>query len=114
VLHFDFFCYFSMVVFNPNDEIHSLRCIPRRQCEVVILKLRNELKDTIETFEIPALEFGNYMVLEFEKIFVEGESSDIEIFDAIHEDQLLYRGKSYATTQTDLENFKLTKGVLKI
>lgn len=77
------------------------------------MKLRNELKDTIETFEIPALEDGNYMILEFEKIFVEGESSDIEIFDII-DDELLYRGKSYATTQTDLENFKLTKGVLKI
>jgi hypothetical protein len=102
-----------MVVFNPNDEIHSLRCIPRKQCEVVVLKLRNELKDTIQTFEIPALEYGNYMVLEFEKVFVEGESSDIEIFDII-DDQLLYRGKSYATTQTDLENFKLTKGVLKL
>lgn len=102
-----------MVVFNPNDEIHSLRCIPRKKCEVVVLKLRNELKDTIETFEIPALEDGNYMILEFEKIFVEGESSDIEIFDII-DDELLYRGKSYATTQTDLENFKLTKGVLKI
>lgn len=113
MLHFKKICYFSMVVFNPDDEIHSLRCIPRKQCEVVVLKLRNELKDTIQTFEIPALEYGNYMVLEFEKVFVEGESSDIEIFDII-DDQLLYRGKSYATTQTDLENFKLTKGVLKL
>lgn len=106
-------CYFNMVVFNPQDEIHSLRCIPRRQVEIVVLKLRNELKDTIETFEIPALEVGNYMILEFEKQFVEGESSEIEIFDLISND-LLYRGKSYATTQTDLENYKLTKGVLKV
>jgi hypothetical protein len=102
-----------MVVFNPNDEIHSLRCIPRKQRTEVILKLRNELKDTIEIFEIIAFQDGNYTILEFEKVFVEGESSEIEIFDAITED-LLYRGKSYATTQTDLENFKLTKGVLKI
>lgn len=113
MLHFEFFCYFNMVVFNPNDEIHSLRCIPRTQKEVVILKLRNELKDTIETFEIDSFISGNYLILEFEKTFVEGESSEIEIFDAITDD-LLYRGKSYATTQTDLENFKLTKGVLKI
>lgn len=113
MLHFENFCYFNMVVFNPIDEIHSLRCIPRKQCEVVVLKIRNELKDTIQTFEIQALQDGNYMILEFEKVFVEGESSDIEIFDII-DDQLLYRGKSYATTQTDLENFKLTKGVLKI
>lgn len=113
MLHFEFFCSFNMVVFNPNDEIHSLRCIPRAQKEVVILKLRNELKDTIETFEIDSFISGNYLILEFEKTFVEGESSEIEIFDAITDD-LLYRGKSYATTQTDLENFKLTKGVLKI
>ena len=53
------------------------------------------------------------MFVEFEKTFVEGESSEIEIFDAFNDD-LLYRGKSYATTQTDLENFKLTKGVLKV
>jgi predicted Zn-dependent protease len=102
-----------MVVFNPTDEIHSLRCIPRNHAEVVLLKLRNELKDTTETFEIPALQYNSYMVLEFIKTFVEGESSEIEIFDSITND-LLYRGKSYATSQTDLENYKLTKGVLKV
>lgn len=102
-----------MVIFNPNDEIHSLRCIPRTKKDNVILKLRNELKDTIETFEVSTILSANYMFVEFEKTFVEGESSEIEIFDAFNDD-LLYRGKSYATTQTDLENFKLTKGVLKV
>jgi hypothetical protein len=53
------------------------------------------------------------MILEFFKTFVEGESSEIEIFDA-NTEELLYRGKSYATSQTDLENYKLTKGVLKV
>jgi hypothetical protein len=102
-----------MVVFNPTDEIHSLRCIPRNHSEVVLLKLRNELKDTTETFEISALQYNSYMVLEFEKVFVEGESSEIQIFDSIS-NELLYRGKSYATSQTDLENYKLTKGALKV
>lgn len=102
-----------MVVFNTSDEIHFLRCIPRQQSANVVLKLRNELKDTTETFEIQSDFENNYMILQFEKIFVEGESSEIEIFDATN-DSLLYRGKSYATSQTDLENFKLTKGILKI
>lgn len=102
-----------MVVFNPTDEIHSLRCIPRINSEFVVLKLRNELKDTTETFEIESINYNSYMILEFTKTFVEGESSEIEIFDSIT-DELLYRGKSYATSQTDLENYKLTKGVLKV
>lgn len=102
-----------MVVFNPTDEIHSLRCIPRINSEFVVLKLRNELKDTTETFEIESINYNSYMILEFTKTFVEGESSEIEIFDSIN-DELLYRGKSYATSQTDLENYKLTKGVLKV
>lgn len=102
-----------MVVFNPTDEIHSLRCIPRNHSEIVLLKLRNELKDTTETFEIESINYNSYMILEFVKTFVEGESSEIEIFDSIT-DELLYRGKSYATSQTDLENYKLTKGVLKV
>ena len=102
-----------MVVFNPTDEIHSLRCIPRNHSEIVLLKLRNELKDTTETFEIEPIIYNSYMVLEFVKTFVEGESSEIEIFD-IFTNELLYRGKSYATSQTDLENYKLTKGVLKV
>lgn len=102
-----------MVVFNPTDEIHSLRCIPRNNSEFVLLKLRNELKDTTETFEIETIQFNSYMILEFFKTFVEGESSEIEIFDA-NTEELLYRGKSYATSQTDLENYKLTKGVLKV
>jgi hypothetical protein len=102
-----------MVVFNPTDEIHSLRCIPRNHSEIVLLKLRNELKNTTETFEIETIQYNSYMILEFVKTFVEGESSEIEIFDSIN-DELLYRGKSYATSQTDLENYKLTKGVLKV
>jgi hypothetical protein len=102
-----------MVVFNPTDEIHSLRCIPRFNSEIVTLKLRNELKNTTETFEIESINYNSYMILEFVKTFVEGESSEIEIFDA-NTEELLYRGKSYATSQTDLENYKLTKGVLKV
>jgi hypothetical protein len=102
-----------MVIFNTTDEIHSLRCIPRYYTEIVVLKLRNELKDTTEIFEIEAIKSNSYMILEFTKTFVEGESSEIEIFDSITDD-LLYRGKSYATSQTDLENYKLTKGVLKV
>lgn len=102
-----------MVVFNPTFEIHTLRCIPRKNTDIVVLKLRNELKDTTETFEIEAIKDNSYMILIFPKTFVEGESSEIEIFDSVT-DELLYRGKSYATSQTDLENYKLTKGVLKV
>jgi hypothetical protein len=44
-------------------------------------------------------------------IMTEGQSFEVTINE---NDNLIYRGKAYATAQTDLENFELNKGVLKV
>jgi hypothetical protein len=52
------------------------------------------------------------MTLQFdEPILKEGQSFEITINE---DDVLIYRGKAFATAQTDLENFELNKGVLKV
>ena len=75
--------------------------------------LRDELRDII--FEIQILETfyqNNVLILNFEEpILREGQSFEITINE---NDDLIYRGKAFATAQTDLENFELNKGVLKV
>jgi hypothetical protein len=41
----------------------------------------------------------------------DGQSFEIVINE---NDELIYRCKAFATAQTDLENFELNKGVLKV
>jgi hypothetical protein len=55
---------------------------------------------------------NNVLILDFdEPILIEGQSFEITINE---DDVLIYRGKAFATAQTDLENFQLNKGVLKV
>jgi hypothetical protein len=55
---------------------------------------------------------NNVLILDFdEPILIEGQSFEITINE---DDVLIYRGKAFATSQTDLENFQLNKGVLKV
>lgn len=92
----------------------QFKCIPRfyNQGELTFF-LRDELRDI--TFEINILTIlyqNNVLILNFEEpILKEGQSFEI----TINEDEvLIYRGKAFATSQTDLENFQLNKGVLKV
>ena len=75
--------------------------------------LRDELRDTTTEIEILATYYQNsVLILIFdEPIFKEGQSFEITINE---NDILIYRGKAFATAQTDLENFELNKGVLKV
>jgi len=75
--------------------------------------LRDELRDTTTEIEILGVFYQNsVLILNFEEpILREGQSFEITINE---NDNLIYRGKAFATAQTDLENFELNKGVLKI
>lgn len=102
-----------MWIFNLTAP-YQYKCIPRSYNggELTFL-LRDELRDII--FNIQILETfyqNNVLILNFEEpILREGQSFEITINE---NDNLIYRGKAFATAQTDLENFELNKGVLKV
>ena len=102
-----------MWIFNLTAP-YQFKCIPRYYNEgELTFYLRDELRDT--TTEIEILETiyqNNILKLVFEEpILKEGQSFEITINE---NENLIYRGKAFSTAQTDLENFELNKGVLKV
>jgi hypothetical protein len=75
--------------------------------------MRDELRDI--TYNIVPLTINyvnNILIFQFgDPELKEGQSFEITINE---DDVLIYRGKAFATAQTDLENFELNKGVLKV
>lgn len=102
-----------MWIFNLTAP-YQFRCIPRgyNSGEITFL-LRDETKDITHEIAVTGVYYqNNVLVLVFdEPIMKEGQSFEVTINE---NDELIYRGKAYATAQTDLENFELNNGVLKV
>lgn len=96
-----------MQVFRPSDMTHNLVFIPRVSTGNVVLKLRNELRDTETTFSISGSVTNNVFIGSFSYNFKEGASYEIEVFDDL--ENLLFRGKAFATDVQDLQNYKLIR-----
>lgn len=102
-----------MWIFNLTAP-YQFKCIPRYYNEgELTFMLRDELRDIIFEIEILTSFYqNNVLMLDFgDPILKEGQSFEITINE---DDNLIYRGKAFSTTQTDLENFELNKGVLKV
>jgi hypothetical protein len=102
-----------MWIFNLTAP-YQFKCIPRNYNEgELTFFLRDELRDITYTIEVLEILYENKILkLDFdEPILIEGQSFEITINE---DDVLIYRGKAFATAQTDLENFELNKGVLKV
>ena len=102
-----------MWIFNLTAP-YQFRCIPRGyNSGVITFFLRDETKDITHEISVTGVYYqNNVLVLVFdEPIMTEGQSFEVTINE---DDNLIYRGKAYATSQTDLENFELNNGVLKV
>jgi len=123
--------YISMVILKPENTIHEITIIPRLDSGVIAIVMKNESKNTVETFyNIPTVFSFGYLTFEIEKTVEEKESfeysvysfdeltADTTIFSAdstlINADMtlylgnnLLFRGKAFATNQIDLQNYKI-------
>ena len=75
--------------------------------------MRDELRDITYDIEYLTVSYSNnILTFQFDQFELkEGQSFEITINEG---DNLIYRGKAFATAQTDLENFELNKGVLKV
>ncbi len=102
-----------MWIFNLTAP-YQFKCIPRGyNSGVITFFLRDELKDITHEIAVTGVYYQNgVLILIFnDYIMKEGQSFEIVINE---NDELIYRGKAFATAQTDLENFELNNGVLKV
>jgi hypothetical protein len=94
-----------MKVFNSNNLNHTLKLVPRLYVENITLDIRHELTDTNTTIEnITSFKDNGYLRLDFNFEFKDGGSYEIV---CRNNNELVWRGKAYATTETDLENYKI-------
>lgn len=96
-----------MQVFRPSDLTHTLVFIPRVGTATVLLKIRNELRDIENTISINGSISKGVFYGDFNYNFKEGGTYEIEVFDDL--ENLLFRGKAFATDVQDLQNYKLIR-----
>ena len=96
-----------MQVFKPSDITHTLVFIPRVSTTTVLLKIRNELRDTENSIGVVGSVTNNVFMGSFSYDFKEGGTYEIEVVDNL--DNLLFRGKAFATDVQDLQNYKLIR-----
>lgn len=120
-----------MVILKPSEATHSITIIPRINASAISIVIKNESKNTTETIEDISTTFVNgYLTFEITKTVLEQESFEYSVFsyDPLTADStlffadstkltadmieylannLLFRGKAFATNQTDLQNYKI-------
>lgn len=102
-----------MQVFNISTN-HRFKCIPSSyNGGIITFFLRDELKNITNNIEFDDVFYQNFqLIIDFSGFqTVEGQSFEVEIKE---NGVLTYRGKAYATAQTDLENYEMNKGILKV
>lgn len=96
-----------MIILRPSNETHTITIIPRYEVDLVTLVIRNESKATTETHEdLTAIYSKGYLTFQFEQTVTEGTFFEFEVLDNT---TVLYRGKAFATNQTDLQNYKINQ-----
>jgi hypothetical protein len=95
-----------MVILKPSEATHSITIIPRINASEISIVIKNESKNTTETIEDIETTFLNgYLTFEITKTVLEQESFEYAVYDI--DSELLFRGKAFATNQTDLQNYKI-------
>lgn len=84
---------------------YVLNIIPRFYANLVKVKLLNEDTSELTELECEAVEDNGKLLIEFTMELSDGQSLETTVTNM--DDTLMWRGKIYATTQEDLENFTL-------
>jgi len=100
-----------MTILRPSLETQTITIIPRYSVTDGTLTLLNEETQVLNTFVVePTFSFG-YLTMAFDFVCLESESFNLELKD--EGGNLVFRGKAFATDETDLENYKLSKNLLQ-
>ena len=100
-----------MTILRPNLATQTITIIPRYSVQDATLTLLNEETQVLNTFAVePTFSFG-YLTMSFELTVKESESFNLELRD--DDNNVVFRGKAFATDETDLENYKISKGLIQ-
>ena len=102
-----------MIVFSVATN-HTFRCIPSSYNDgEIVFNLRDELKNITHSIEYDNVFYQNFqLIIDFSDFqTIEGQSFEVTILE---NDVITYRGKAYVTAQTDLENYEMNNGILKV
>ena len=80
-----------MQVFRPSDLTHTLVFIPRVSTTTVLLKIRNELRDTENSIGVVGSVTNNVFMGSFSYDFKEGGTYEIEVVDNLEYPYISYR-----------------------
>lgn len=94
-----------MIILRPALETQNITIIPRYAADTVTVSLRNKMTQEIIEDEVNATYENGYMNFSISLQPNDKEDFEINVYDG---ETLLYRGKCFATDQTDLENYKLS------
>ena len=95
-----------MVILKPSEATHSITIIARKNEPIISIVIKNEGKNTTETIEdISTIFLNGYLTFEITKTVLEQESFEYSVYNL--DSELLFRGKAFATNQTDLQNYKI-------
>jgi hypothetical protein len=95
-----------MVILKPSEATHSITIIPRLNASTISIVIKNESKNTTETIQDIETTFSNgYLTFQITKTVLEQESFEYAVYNL--DSELLFRGKAFATNQTDLQNYKI-------
>ena len=100
-----------MTILRPALTPQTITIIPRYNVPYITVILLNEETQVLNQYEIEDLVYLNgYLTIPFDFECLEGQSFNLEIKDG---DNVLFRGKAFATDEEDLENYKLSKNLLQ-
>lgn len=99
-----------MKVINSENTSHKIIIIPRFYFTGdVSMDLFNEETGETLTFELTPLTIDGYVYITFDQAFDNNSNLQIKITSG---DEIAYRGKLFATNQTDnLQEYKITKDI---
>lgn len=103
-----------MTILRPSLTAQDITIIPRYQpsnLEFFRLNFLNEETQEELSVSVSDINYVNgYLTLTFDFECLESESFNLEIKEG---DNVLFRGKAFATDEEDLENYKLSKNLLQ-
>jgi hypothetical protein len=100
-----------MTILRPNLSTQTITIIPRYNIATGTLSLLNEETQFLNELGVEPTFLNGYLTMYFELTVKEAESFDLELKD--DEGNLVFRGKAFATNTIDLENYKLSNGLMQ-
>lgn len=103
-----FFRYYNMIIFRPSSTTQTFTIIPRYNAENVTVIIKNKELDNVDVITTSTTFLNGYMTISINYNVKEDYSYNIEIKDS---ETVIYRDVAYATDETDLQNYKISKNL---